>query len=172
MVGRSRLSRGGSQRPPHRTIGHDMSATFSLLVGGAALAVLGFGRLVRSQVLRHLAGALAFLGVAALAQWLVLTTKVGGRWELWSGVAVLLALGYLLAKLALLVVFEWLLAQRMRVVVPRLARDVVALLLDVRGGATGARLRLNMNVGGPLAGAAVVTVVLGFALQETLGALP
>jgi small-conductance mechanosensitive channel/CRP-like cAMP-binding protein len=148
-----------------------MSNTSILLVGGAAFAVLGFGRLVRSQVLRHLAGALAFLGVAALAQWLVLTTKVGGRWELWSDVAVLLALGYLLARLALLVVFEWLLAQRMRVVVPRLARDVVALLLYVLVVATVLRYGLNMNVGGLLAGTAVVTVVLGFALQETLGAL-
>ena len=100
-----------------------------LLVGGAAFAVLVFGRLVRSQVLRHLSGALAFLGLAAAARWAVLATKVGERWELWSGVAVLLALGYLLAKLALLVVFEWLLAQRMHVVVPRLARDVIALLL-------------------------------------------
>ena len=143
------------QRHRRRTIGHDMSATFSLLVGGAAFAVLGFGRLVRSQVLRHLAGALTFLGVAALAQWLVLTTKVGGRWELWSDVAVLLALGYLLAKLALLVVFEWLLAQRMRVVVPRLARDVVALLLYVLVVATVLRYGLNMNVGGLLAGLAL-----------------
>ena len=148
-----------------------MSATFSLLVGGAAFAVLGFGRLVRSQVLRHLAGALAFLGVAAVAQWLVLTTKVGGRWELWAEVAVLLALGYLLARLALLVTFEWLLAQRMHVVVPRLARDVVALLAYVLVVATVLRYGLNMNVGGLLAGTAVVTVVLGFALQETLGAL-
>ncbi|MCJ7441186.1 MAG: mechanosensitive ion channel family protein [Thermoanaerobaculaceae bacterium] len=148
-----------------------MSATFSLLVGGAAFAVLGFGRLVRSQVLRHLAGAVAFLGVSALAQWLVLTANVGGRWELWSDVAVLLALGYLLAKLALLVVFDWLLAQRMHVVVPRLARDVVALLLYVLVVATVLRYGLNMNVGGLLAGTAVVTVVVGFALQETLGAL-
>src|SRR3972149_1851312 len=112
MVGRSRLSRWGLQRHRRRTIGHDMSATFSLLVGGAAFAVLGFGRLVRSQVLRHLAG------------------------------------------------------------VPRLARDVVALLLYVLVVATVLRYGLNMNVGGLLAGTAVVTVVLGFALQETLGALP
>jgi small-conductance mechanosensitive channel/CRP-like cAMP-binding protein len=148
-----------------------MSATLMLLVGGVAFALLGFGRLVRSQVLRHLAGALAFLGLAALARWLVLTLRVGGRWELWADVAVLLALGYLLARLALLVVFEWLLAQRVHVVVPRLARDVVALLLYVLVVATVLRYGLDMNVGGLLAGTAVITVVLGFALQETLGAL-
>ena len=148
-----------------------MRDTLILLVGGAAFAVLVFGRLVRSQVLRHLSGALAFLGLAAAARWAVLATKVGERWELWSGVAVLLALGYLLAKLALLVVFEWLLAQRMRVVVPRLARDVIALLLYVLVAATVLRYGLDMNVGGLLAGTAVVTVVVGFALQETLGAL-
>jgi small-conductance mechanosensitive channel/CRP-like cAMP-binding protein len=148
-----------------------MNATFILLVGGVAFALLGFGRLVRSQVLRHLAGAVAFLGLAALAQWLVLTLRVGGPWELWSDVAVLLALGYLVARLALMVVFEWLLAQRMHVVVPRLARDVVALLLYVLVVATVLHYGLNMNVGGLLAGTALITVVLGFALQETLGAL-
>lgn len=142
-----------------------------LLVGGASFALLGFGRLVRSRVLHHLAGGVAFLGLAALAQWLVVTVHVSGRWELWADVAVLLALGYLLARLALLVVFEWLLAQRMHVVVPRLARDVVALLLYVLVVATVLRYGLNMNVGGLLAGTAVITVVLGFALQETLGAL-
>jgi small-conductance mechanosensitive channel/CRP-like cAMP-binding protein len=154
-----------------RTIGVEMSATFMLFVGAGAFALLGFGRLVRSQVLRHLAGGVAFLGAAALAQWVVLTTHLSGRWELWADVAVLLALGYLLARLALLVVFEWLLAQRMHVVVPRLARDVAALLLYVLVAATVFRYGLNMNVGGLLAGTAVVTVVLGFALQETLGAL-
>ncbi len=148
-----------------------MRDTVILLVGGAAFAVLVFGRLVRSRVLRHLSGALALLGLTAVARWAVLTTKVGGHWELWSGVAVLLALGYLLAKLALLVVFEWLLAQRMRIVVPRLARDVIALLLYVLIAATVLRYGLDMNVGGLLAGTAVVTVVVGFALQETLGAL-
>jgi hypothetical protein len=55
-----------------------MSGTFMLLVGGAAFAVLRFGRLVRSQVLRHLAGPVAFLGLAALAQWLVLTLGSAG----------------------------------------------------------------------------------------------
>ena len=56
-------------------------------------------------------------------------------------------------------------------VVPRLARDVVALLLYVLVVATVLRYGLDMNVGGLLAGTAVVTVVVGFALQETLGAL-
>jgi small-conductance mechanosensitive channel len=148
-----------------------MSESFILLVGVAALVVLGLGRLVRSQVLRQLAGAIALFGLAALAQWAVMASGVGGRWEVWSHVVILLALGYLLARLLLLVVFEWLLAQRMGVVVPRLARDVAALLLYVLVVASVLRYALNMNVGGLLAGTAVITVVLGFALQETLGAL-
>jgi small-conductance mechanosensitive channel/CRP-like cAMP-binding protein len=148
-----------------------MSETFILLVGVAAFLVLGLGRLIGSQVVRHLTGALAFLGLAALAQWAVLATAVGGRWEVWSDVVILLALGYLLARLLLLVVFEWLLAQRMGVPVPRLARDVAALLLYVVVVASVLRYALGMNVGGLLAGTAVITVVLGFALQETLGAL-
>ncbi len=163
------LRSGGSAG--HRTIGSAVTETWILLVGVAAFAILGVGRLVRSRVLRHLAGALAFLGVAALAQWGVLTANIGGPWEAWSDVVILLALGYLLARVLLLVVFEWLLAQRMGVVVPRLARDVAALLLYVLVAASVLRYALNMNVGGLLAGTAVITVVLGFALQETLGAL-
>jgi small-conductance mechanosensitive channel/CRP-like cAMP-binding protein len=148
-----------------------MSETFILLVGVAAVVVLGLGRLVRSKVVRHLAGAFAFLAAAAFAQWAVLAARIGGRWEVWSDVLILLALGYLLARVLLLVVFEWLLAQRMSVTVPRLARDVAALALYLVVVASVLRYALNMNIGGLLAGTAVITVVLGFALQETLGAL-
>jgi small-conductance mechanosensitive channel/CRP-like cAMP-binding protein len=148
-----------------------MGETFYLLVGALCFLLLGFGRLVRSHVLRRLTGALVFLGVASLSQWAVVTSGVGGRWEEWASVIVLLAFGYLTARLLLLVLFEWLLAQRMGVVVPRLARDVAALLLYLLTAAVVLRYALGMDVGTILGSAALLTVVVGFALQETLGAL-
>ena len=148
-----------------------MSETLALAIGVAALALAGLGRISRLQVLAHLRGACAFLGLAALAQWGVQLAKVGGRWEEWADVLVLLALGYLLARLALLVVFEWLLLQRVRIRVPRLARDIVALLLYLVVAAAVLRSMLGIEVKTLLATSAVLTVVIGLALQETLGSL-
>ena len=148
-----------------------MSDTLILIVGAAAFATLVVGRLVRSQLVRRLAGGLVFLAAAAVAQWAVRSTGVGGRWEDWSAVLVLLALGYLLMRLALLFLFEWLLIRRFDIQVPRLARDVVALVVYLLLAAAILRAALGIEVGTLLGSAAVLTVVLGFALQETLGTL-
>jgi small-conductance mechanosensitive channel/CRP-like cAMP-binding protein len=148
-----------------------MGETFYLLVSVLCFLLLGFGRLVRLQVLRRLIGALVFLGAASLGQWVVVATRVGGRWEEWADVVLLLAFGYMAARLSLLAFFEWLLGKHMGVVVPRLARDVAALLLYVLTAAVVLRYALGLNVGGLLTGTAVLTVVVGFALQETLGTL-
>jgi small-conductance mechanosensitive channel len=149
----------------------DVSETLALSIGALALVLAGLGRFARFQVLRSLRGALALLGVAALAQWGSLVLHAGGRWQEWAGVVVLLALGYLLARLALLVVFEWLLLQRVGIPVPRLARDLVALLLYVAVAAAVLRASLGIEVKALLATSAVLTVVIGLALQETLGSL-
>ncbi len=148
-----------------------MSETLALSIGVLALVLAGLGRFARLQVLRSLRGALAFLGVAAGAQWGSLVAHAGGRWQEWAGVVVLLAIGYLLARLALLVVFEWLLHQRVGIQVPRLARDLVGLLLYLIVAAAVLRAALGIEVKALLATSAVLTVVIGLALQETLGSL-
>lgn len=148
-----------------------MSDTWVLIVGAAAFATLVLGRLAHSNIVRRLAGGLAFLAAAAVAHWVVRSTGVGGKWEEWSAVLVLLALGYLLMRLALLVLFEWLLISRFEIQVPRLARDVIALVLYLLLAAAILRASLGIEVGTLLGSAAVLTVVLGFALQETLGTL-
>ncbi|MDD5563344.1 MAG: mechanosensitive ion channel family protein [Thermoanaerobaculaceae bacterium] len=148
-----------------------MSDTLILIVGAAALTTLVLGRLLRSGLVRRLAGGLAFLAAAAVAQWVVRSTGVGGKWEDWSAVLVLLALGYLLMRLALLLLFEWLLIRRFDIQVPRLARDVIALVVYLLLAAAILRASLGIEVGTLLGSAAVLTVVLGFALQETLGTL-
>ena len=148
-----------------------MSELFIVLVGAAALGALGVGRLLRSQVVRRLAGGLALLAVAAAAQWVVRLTGAGGRWEEWADAVMLLALGYLAMRLALLLIFEWLLIRRFDLRVPRLARDLVALVLYLLLAAAILRAALGLEVGTLLNSAALLTVVVGFALQETLGTL-
>ncbi|MGD1148913.1 MAG: mechanosensitive ion channel family protein [Thermoanaerobaculaceae bacterium] len=148
-----------------------MSETFIVLVGAVALATLAFGRALRSQVVRRVAGSLAFLAVAAAAQWVVRLTGAGGKWEEWADAVVLLALGYLAMRLALLLVFEWLLIRRFDLRVPRLASDLIALVLYLLLAAAILRAALGLEVGTLLNSAALLTVVVGFALQETLGTL-
>ncbi len=138
-----------------------MSDTLILVAGAAAFVTLVLGRLARSGLVRRLAGGLVFLAAAAIAQWVVRSTGVGGKWEDWSAVLVLLALGYLLMRLALLLLFEWLLIRRFDIQVPRLARDVVALVLYLLLAAAILRAALGIEVGTLLGSAAVLTVVLG-----------
>ena len=124
-----------------------MSDTLILIAGAAAFATLVLGRVAHSNIVRRLAGGLAFLAAAAVAQWVVRSTGVGGKWEEWSAVLVLLALGYLLMRLALLVLFEWLLISRFEIQVPRLARDVIALVLYLLLAAAILRASLGIEVG-------------------------
>ena len=148
-----------------------MSDIFIVLVGAVAVGTLAIGRLLRSQVVRRVDGGLAFLAVAAAAQWVVRTARAGGHWDEWAAAIVLLALGYLVMRLVLLLVFEWLLIRRFDLKVPRLARDLVGLVLYLLLAAAILRAALGLEVGTLLNSAALLTVVVGFALQETLGTL-
>ena len=148
-----------------------MSETTVLLIGLAAFLTLAVGRLMRWQLLRQLAAAFTLVGLTALAKWGVGMAKAGGQWEDWAGVALLMAFGYLLIRGTVVVVFEWLLAYRFKLRMPRLARDVSALIMYLVVGAVILRSALGIDVKTLLGTAGVVTVVMGFALQETLGTL-
>ncbi len=148
-----------------------MGETVIVLVGAAAMATLVAGRMVRSSVVRRIAGGLAFLAAAAAVQTAVHALQAGSRWEEWAGAAVLLALGYLGMRLVLLLVFEWLLIRRFDLRVPRLALDLVGIVLYLLIAAAILRIALGLEVGTLLSSAALLTVVVGFALQETLGTL-
>ena len=148
-----------------------MGETVIVLVGAAAMATLVAGRIVRSSVVRRIAGGLAFLAAAAAVQAALHELGAGARWEEWADAAVLLAIGYLVMRLALLVVFEWLLIRRFDLRVPRLALDLVGIVLYLLIAAAILRAALGLEVGTLLSSAALLTVVVGFALQETLGTL-
>lgn len=148
-----------------------MGETASLIVAVVALVAAALGRLRRFGALGRLQGAFALVAVTALAWWGVALAELNGKWEQWAGVALLLSVGYLLARAALLAVFEWLLAQRVGVTVPRLARDVAALVVYLLVAAAILRNALDMEVGALLATSAAITAVVGLAMQETLGTL-
>jgi small-conductance mechanosensitive channel len=88
----------------------------------------------------------------------------------WTAVALVLCLAFLIARSALLVIFDWVLVRRMGVTPPRLMREVVALLLYLVLAAMILR-SMNVEVTGLVATSAVITVVVGLALQQTLGNL-
>ncbi len=149
----------------------DMTDSTVLVMGLGAIAIIALGRMIRSRALRHLTGALALTGLAALAHWGVRMARSGGSWEEWTSVALLLALGFLLVRILVLAVFEWLISHRFGVHLPRLARDVVALLAYLLVAAGILHSALGVDVKALLGTGAIVTVVVGFALQETLGTL-
>jgi small-conductance mechanosensitive channel/CRP-like cAMP-binding protein len=148
-----------------------MNPPLLLAIGLGTLVVLVAGRVVRSSLLRSVRWVLALVVVAAFAAWIVQLVRPAGRWEELTAVAVLVALGLLAARVLVAVVVEWLLVQRVGVVMPRLARDVVTLLLYVAATALVLRYAANMELGGLVLPSAVLTVLVGLAMQETLGTL-
>jgi small-conductance mechanosensitive channel len=120
--------------------------------------------------LRPLTLPLVMTAVAALAH--VIAQSLVGDEVLtrWTSVALVLSLAFLVARCALLVIFDWVLVRRMGVTPPRLMREVVALLVYL--GLAAIILRnMDVEVTGLVATSAVVTVVVGLALQQTLGNL-
>jgi len=150
-----------------------MTALAALSIGLAAVTVtiLVVGRLLRLELPRRLRVPLVMVAVTALALWIVQVAEVEGRWPELVAAGVLLSLGFLLARVSLLLVFEWLLARRVGVEVPRLAQDIVGLVVYLVVAAAVLKATLSLDVGTLLVSSAVITVVVGLALQETLGTL-
>jgi small-conductance mechanosensitive channel/CRP-like cAMP-binding protein len=147
-----------------------MSPTLNLLIAVGALLLLILARFGRSLLLRGTRWTLTLVAVTALLAWALGVAGAGSRWEEPAAIALLVALGLLAARAAVALVVEWLLVQRVGVVMPRLARDVVSLLLYVVVTAmvlhSAAGISLNLTVP-----TAVLTVLVGLAMQETLGTL-
>ena len=148
-----------------------MTGTFALVAGLVGLALAALGRLRPLRLLARLQGALVFFGLAALAFWAVRLFRPGSAGEEIAAAATLLALGYLGVRVVSLAVFESLLATRMGVEVPRLARDVVTLVAYLLVTVAILRASLGLDLATLLVSSAVITVVIGLALQETLGTL-
>ena len=148
-----------------------MTHTIALALGVGTLVVLALGRLTHVRLLKGMRWPLILVALTAVAHWGVEIAGLEERWQEWADVGILLGLGFLLVRLLVLVVFEWLLVQRVGVVMPQLARDVVALVLYVVVAAAVLHNVLAIELTALVTTSAVLTVVIGFALQETLGTL-
>jgi len=120
--------------------------------------------------LRTLTLPLVLTAVAGLAHLVATNLGVDESATRWTLVFLVLALAFLVARGCLLLVFDWVLVRRMGVTPPRLMREVVALLVYLALAAIILRT-MDVEVGGLVTTSAVITVVVGLALQQTLGNL-
>jgi small-conductance mechanosensitive channel/CRP-like cAMP-binding protein len=148
-----------------------MNSAVLLGVGLFTLLLLAAGRLLRWRLLKRLRWTLVLLAMASLVDWAVEMWRVGGPWEEWTSAAMLLALGLLAVRVLVMLVLEWFLERRAGVIIPRLAHDVVALLLYLLVAFLVLHYVLELKLSGIALTSAALTVVLGLALQETLGTL-
>ncbi len=129
--------------------------------------------LLRTEPLRRLRPMtfpLLITAVAALGHLLANVLHADPTLQRAANIALVLALGFLVARGVLLLVFDWVLVRRMGVSPPHLMREVVSLLVYLLLGFVLLR-SLGIEVTGIIATSAVLTVVVGLALQQTLGNL-
>jgi small-conductance mechanosensitive channel/CRP-like cAMP-binding protein len=147
-----------------------MTPSLSLIVALGALFLLLVGRAVRLQLMRGTRWTLSLVVITALFVWAFGVWSPGTRGAELASLGLLVAIGLVGARVLVALVVEWLLVQRVGVAMPRLARDVVSLLLYVvvtaliLHSAAGVTLSLTIPT-------AVLTVIVGLAMQETLGTL-
>jgi len=142
----------------------DAILVFVTLIAGLAL---------RAEPLRRLRGLTAPLfltAAAALAHLLAGQFAADPLLIRWTDVALVLSVGFLVARGCLMVIFDWVLVRRMGVVPPRLVREVVALVVYLVLAIILLR-NLDIEITGLIATSAILTVVVGLALQQTLGNL-
>ena len=128
---------------------------------------------LRAEPLRRLRGLTAPLfltAAAALAHLLAGQFAADPLLIRWTDVALVLSVGFLVARGCLMVIFDWVLVRRMGVIPPRLVREVVALVVYLVLAIILLR-NLDIEITGLIATSAILTVVVGLALQQTLGNL-
>lgn len=142
-----------------------------LILAGVAAVLAVLGRASRLTVLRELSAPMAVTAISAGIRALLGAFEVAEGWLSGASAMVFLALAWILVRATVMILFEWLLAQRLGVELPRLARQVVALLLYLVTATAVLKVILDIELTALVATSAVVTVVIGLALQQTLGNL-
>lgn len=140
---------------------------------GLVLSTLVVSFLLRLEPLRRLrplTAPLLLVSAAAGAQFVASALGFDHAVQRATNVLLVLAVGFLFARGCLMVVFDWILVRRMGIVPPRLMREVVSLGVYLALGAIVLR-SLGIEVTGIVTTSAIITVVVGLALQQTLGNL-
>ena len=142
----------------------------SLIIAIVALLLALVLRARRFSRMKALIPPLVVTSLAAVFQSITIFLPDEGALDRWSLVCLFLAIGFLASRTGLLVFFDWFLERRMEISVPQLIRDVTAIIVYL----TVSIVLLNMlglKVTGLIATSAVLTAIIGFAFQETLGNL-
>ena len=142
----------------------------SLIIAIVALLLAVVLRVRRFSRMNALILPLVITSIAAGFRSITLFLSSEGSLDRWSVVSLFLAIGFLASRTGLLLFFDWFLERRMEISVPQLIRDVTAIVVYL----TVAIVLLNMlglKVTGLIATSAVLTAIVGFAFQETLGNL-
>lgn len=125
-------------------------------------------------VVRRLGGSLTLLAVVAGGVWLLWALHVpvkSATGKDYGLLAICIAVALVATRLVDYLLFDVALRLRGRVAAPALLRQLVRLLVFVIGVAIVVKLVLQMNLGGFLVSSAIITAVIGLALQDTLGNL-
>lgn len=87
------------------------------------------------------------------------------------GLVMVLAILVLIVRMTAFFVFDFFLDKKQNIKYPRLIKDIVVIILYIIGLLLIAKYYLNIRITMVLASSAVLTVVMGFALQDILGDL-
>lgn len=142
-----------------------------LLVAGVSLGAALLGALLKGSLFYRLRTLLALLAGAAAACFASEVLAAGTRWERWTGGLFLVLLALTATRTGLLLVFDHLLEKRLGVRLPGLTRDVVSAVVYLLVLLFAWQLATGTDLKAFLATSAVLTLVLGLALQDTLGML-
>lgn len=125
-------------------------------------------------LVRRLGASLTLLAVVAGGVWLLSGLRVpvkSATGKDYGWLAIWIAVALVATRLVDYLLFDVALRLRGRVAAPALLRQLVRLLVFVVGVAIVVKLVLQMNLGGFLVSSAIITAVIGLALQDTLGNL-
>lgn len=136
----------------------------------AFLAALA-GAVAPRSLLGRLRVWLGLTALAGLGTYGAQSLVPGSAWERWTAGIFLGLLAVTATRTGLLALFDYFLGKRLGVVVPRLTRDVVAGAVYLVVLVFSVQAITGMELKALVATSAVLTLVLGLALQETLGML-
>jgi len=142
----------------------------TLVIATVTLLFAVLLKLRRSSELQTLILPLVITSIAAVCHSVILLFTPDASFRLWSTAGLFLALGFLGSRAVLLLLFEWALQRRMGFSVPQLIRDLSAIAVYLTVGIIVLNT-LGLKVTGLIATSAVLTAIIGFAFQETLGNL-
>lgn len=142
-----------------------------LVVAFLALFAALAGALSPRSLLGRLRVWLGLTALAALGAYGAESLAPGSAWERWTAGVLLAVLAVTTTRTGLLALFDYFLSKRLGVVVPRLTRDVVAGAVYLVVLVFSVQAITGLELKALVATSAVLTLVLGLALQETLGML-